>query len=93
MKDKTIAGQQIFPMMDYSFQGLTKREYFASSASIQNEVADMLKKPDVDYLSLITGINQPDNKDAAMWAKYWFDVEASLKVIKSDALIEALNRL
>jgi len=85
--------------VDVKITGLTKREYFAASAGIQNEVDEMLKKPNPDYLTDITGVQQPKEdfpvktKDLREWGKYWFDVEAALKVIKADALIAALKSL
>lgn len=63
--------------------GLTKREYFAAHVHLTED--------EVSYgrAKFIMGSEPPN--DVAENRKWWFAAEAKLRVMKADALIEALN--
>jgi len=64
--------------------GLTKREYFAAMAKYdENEF-------NVNSLKKIVGTEPPN--DTIDNFKWWIEAEAMVKVMKADALIEALNK-
>lgn len=66
------------------YSGLTKREYFASKVTVQNDEL-------IDYAEIITRGLIPGGRTEET-IKQWFEIEAKLKVMKADALIKALNK-
>ncbi len=78
----TFANRQAFPNKEDI--GLTKREYFAAHIEVTEY--------DLSYdtaKGLMNDSDAPSEKLANM--KWWFTAKAKLKVMKADALIEALN--
>jgi hypothetical protein len=98
LESRETFGESLF-VDQFTTGGLTKREYFAASQDISKEVQQMVgKNPDPTRLSRLTGVPHPKfgtNETPAVeseWDGFWFDVEAALKVMKADALINALNK-
>lgn len=75
--------------------GLTKREHFAAISDVKIEEYNIETIEDVFRLKFPNKKNGyiediPSTRRAVF--KFWIDVEAKFKVMKADALIEALNK-
>ena len=77
----TFANRQAFPNKEDI--GLTKREYFAAHIEITEDEFSY------ELVKVIMNSEPPSERLANM--KWWFTAKAKLKVMKADALIEALN--
>lgn len=78
-------------MVDVTYEGLTKREYFAAMANTTEVWGE--SGWSAEFATEVTGVELPkDNKDQKAWHLFWITVEAVLKVQKADALITALNK-
>ena len=64
--------------------GLTKREYFAA---IQPQIVDEFSQ---ESMIIIMGSEPPSDRLENI--KWWLLAESTLRVMKADALIEALNK-
>jgi len=77
--------------------GLTIREIFAMKSNAEREIHSP-ESWTMQIASDITGIPEPETAEASpdevrkQQFQFWFDVEAAIKVMKADALINALNR-
>lgn len=82
--------------IDKTFQGLTKREHFAAMVDV-SDYAGIDAKIDTELAEKLTGRTAPsiseygDNYDLER-IKFWMQLEAVIRVMKADALIEALNK-
>lgn len=78
------------------FQGLTKREHFAAIVDV-SDYAGIDAKIDTELAEKLTGRTAPsiseygDSYDVER-LKFWMELEAVIRVMKADALIEALNK-
>ena len=73
--------------IDIPQEGLTKREYFAAIVSV-----DGVEFPNMEQAAKFAEIDLPDVYDFEAMLKVSIAVEAKLRVMKADALINALNK-
>lgn len=68
--------------------GMSKREHFASMANVTDDMDGW----DISMLQKLLGRQRPETSDVKGVFEFYADAEATLKVMKADALIKALNQ-
>lgn len=81
-----------FPAIDGSTafyeKGLTKREFIASQLDVKSDIADY----SLEYLESLIGRERPSAPTTAEELLKWdAEVEAKIKIIKTDALLTQLS--